>query len=86
MTLTPLTTFRRYWRGYDVRLHPKMVDDGFKWESELAMLDTWLEEHAALPPVNFIEIHPRRVLLVMRGLFETIVLAKTADGLKQEDP
>jgi hypothetical protein len=75
---------QRYWRGYDVRIHPAMHSDGFHWEPELAMVDTWLDEHANLPAIDWVEIHARYVLLVMRGLIGTIVLIKTHKGLVEE--
>jgi hypothetical protein len=77
---------QRNWRGYDLRLHPTMMEDGFQWEPELALIDDWLEDHNGLPPVNVIEIHPTRVLLLMRDNVGTIILNKTADGLRAEEP
>jgi len=76
----------KYWRGYDLRLHPHMDEDGFRWEPELSRIDDWLEEHNDMPPIDFIEIHPRRVLLVMKGLNGTILLYKTPEGFQLEEP
>lgn len=76
---------QKFWRGYDVRLHPDLADDGFCWESELAQLDGWLAAHPKTIPLDFIEVRPCCVLLVTKGQARTILLRKTPDGLKQEE-
>ena len=76
----------RFWRGYDVRIHPEVAYDEMQWETELASLENWMEENTALPAVDFIEIRPKTVLIVFKGIVATLVLIKTHLGLKEEVP
>lgn len=73
----------RFWRGYEIHGHPDVVaGDSLKWESEIAILDTWLDTQPKLPPVQYFEMRVDCVLVIYKeSKLPVTILKRTKQGL-----